>query len=78
MSTLWIQWSGAREWGRPELAGLTNVNGVCDYPGEEVAGVVSLDHICFLLFLGTVLFSAVRGRRIGISYFEVPVFSKSC
>lgn len=37
------------------LAGLANVNDICEYPREEVAEVGSLDHVCFSLFLETVL-----------------------
>lgn len=59
------------------LAGLANVNDICEYPREEMSEVSFLDHVCFSLFLETVLCAAVRGRWIGISYFEVPVFSKS-
>lgn len=51
-----------REWGHPKIAGLANVIGICEYPRDEVAEVVSLDHICFSLFLGTVLCAQLLGE----------------
>lgn len=49
LSTLWIQWGGVREWAHSELAGLANVNDICECPREEVTEVISLDHVCFSL-----------------------------
>lgn len=53
------------EWGHPELPGFINVNGICECPLEEATEVISFDHICFSISLGTMLCSTVRGRWIG-------------
>lgn len=52
--------------GSPKVSRVCNVNGVCECPLEEAAEVISFDHICFSVFLGTMLYSAVREDELDL------------